>query len=336
MVTSARILNLAQRAEDPIGAGSSVFRTLWHGRISGLSELLSDADIVHFHGVYHISYLSIARICRHRQIPYVISPRSGLMRSAMAKSRLKKQVCNFLAFDHFVANANARHFLSEDEAAHSRFSDLSYFVAPNGISIPERIAPVECEPFVLSYIGRFDVRQKGLDILLSGVHKAQRLLRRVGAIVRLYGPDHRGGQRVLMRRVQRLGLANVVTLNGPVQGAAKTDTLCGSSVFVHTSRYEGQPQAVLEAWAAGRAALVTPGTNLMSDVQKHRIGWVAPATPAGIASTIERVVADPMEVVNRGQFARHFAQDQLTLEKAAHGVLNGYLDVMHHGSARAA
>src|SRR5690606_24298476 len=59
--------------------------------------------------------------------------------------------------------------------------------------------------------------------------------------------------------------------------------------FVHTSRYEGQPQAVMEALAAGTPALLTPGTNMQKFIIENNMGWVCGHSTKDIADGLIRI-----------------------------------------------
>ena len=56
----------------------------------------------------------------------------------------------------------------------------------------------------------------------------------------------------------------------------KEKILLESDLFIHTSRLEGHPTSVIEAISYGVPVLVTPGTNISEDVEKNKLGFVAP------------------------------------------------------------
>ena len=58
----------------------------------------------------------------------------------------------------------------------------------------------------------------------------------------------------------------VLKLCGPIAGADKKKVLKDADLFLHTSRSEGHPMGVLEALAYGIPCLLTPGTNMASEV----------------------------------------------------------------------
>lgn len=286
-------------------------------------------DLVHFHGVYHMEFPALAQECRKRSIPYVVCPRSNLMRTAMQKSWLKKFLGNVLVFDRFVRQATGRHFLTADEASHSRFGTLPGFIAGNGVALPEDILPPIVNPPRFCYIGRLDVVHKGLDLLLDGVYQARERLREQGARIQIFGPDQNRGEEQLLAIAAQRQILDLVQFGPAVRGAEKDALLQQASVFVHTSRYEGQPQAVLEAWAHGRPAIVTGGTNLGTISRDHGTGWLTGDAPEQIAATLREVVDNPWAIVNKGRAARVYAQQCLTWDQAAEETLAGYGQMLH-------
>src|SRR5699024_7679048 len=99
----------------------------------------------------------------------------------------------------------------------------------------------------LSYVGRLDVHIKGLDLLLRGLGRVRDQLQDGNVKVVLYGPDEGGSRETLSELIAQLNLRDIVTLGGVVSGRAKHEVLFSSDVFLHTSRSEGHPMAVLEA-----------------------------------------------------------------------------------------
>ena len=71
------------------------------------------------------------------------------------------------------------------------------------------------------------------------------------------GPDWRGYRRRLERALASRSLSVPVILTDALVGREKIEALVEADVFVHTSRWEGMSQAVLEAAALGRPCLLS-------------------------------------------------------------------------------
>jgi glycosyltransferase involved in cell wall biosynthesis len=270
-------------------------------------------DLVVFHSTYIPMHARIASRLRRAGIPYLICPRGGMTRGATNKKRLKKRLGNLLFFNRLVHGAAAVHCLTEGEAALSSGWDRPTFVVGNGIPLPPRaeLANVRRNQQVrLTFMGRLDIHHKGLDLLLDACRIIRRDLADANALLALHGPDTDGSVRELHERIATLGLDDLVSVGPPVSGASKAQLLKRSDGFLHTSRYEGLPMAVLEALAHGVPCLLTPGTNMADEVARFGAGWKVETTPSGVAAGIKRALSEDRNVwVEAGRNARRLVKE---------------------------
>lgn len=231
-------------------------------------------DLLHFHSVFQSENLKLSRL----GVAYVVTPNGGydsLVHSS--RNRFAKAIWLKLWERPFLERARMIQAVSRPEleaiAGFGLRTPLRYI--PNGIDGPvlERTAapPSHLSRFV--FLGRLAVEQKGLDLLLQGYAKARSQSAALPALV-LAGPDFRGGLDRLTALARTLGIEDRVAFPGPVHGEAKWALLSEARFFVHTSRWEGMPFALLEALALGRPALITPGTNVAEDVGRSEAGIV--------------------------------------------------------------
>jgi len=284
-------------------------------------------DMVVFHSTYVPRHAAIAGRLRRMGVPYLICPRGGMTRRALAHRRWKKRMGNVLFFRRLVRRARAVHCLTQREAAEAAGWGRPVFVVGNGINVPNGVGENGVLPWPprLVFIGRLAVRHKGLDLLLDGTAQAAATLRRCGARIDLYGPDFEGGAAQVARHIRRAGVADLVGLHGPVCGQAKRAAMEASTVFVSTSRWEGHPMAVLEAMAHGRPCLLTPGTNMAEEVAGAGAGWVVAPTATAIAEGLTKVLDSPPETIRQaGQAARRLAQERYSWPRIAALSLEAY------------
>ena len=277
-------------------------------------------DVVVLHSTYIPAHAAIAARLRKARIPYIVCPRGGMMRNAQVYRGWKKRLGNRLFFNRVVSKAAALQFLTQGEAEQSVDWQRPMFVVGNGVALPRESdlgsltthhSPLTPQPSTLTphlrlvFIGRLAAEIKGLDLLLEGCATVRRKLIRSGARVELHGPDFRGGAKFLSGLIAKLQLDEIVTVSGPVEGDRKRDLLCRSDVFVHTSRWEGHPNAVLEALAYGVPCLLTRATNMADDVAAAGAGWSVESTPEAIADGIGEILAcDRDKLVQMGGRAR--------------------------------
>ena len=131
-------------------------------------------------------------------------------------------------------------------------------------------------------------RHKGLDLLIDGfsayIHQGgQGVLWLIGD-----GPD----RSALEKRIQNHGIEKHVVFHGPQFGNDKFNLIDAMDVFVHTSRWEVMPIAILEAAGFLTPVLLSKATNLGVPVQQWNAGFVleenTPEMIANIMLTIDQ------------------------------------------------
>jgi glycosyltransferase involved in cell wall biosynthesis len=113
----------------------------------------------------------------------------------------------------------------------------------------------------LLFLGRIHPK-KGLSNLIAALHlsRSNRRLEEWHLVVA--GWDDGGHLTALKRQVDDHALSNRVHFVGPQFGECKSATLSAADAFILPSFSEGLPMAVLEAWAYGKAVLMTDACNL--------------------------------------------------------------------------
>jgi glycosyltransferase involved in cell wall biosynthesis len=133
-------------------------------------------------------------------------------------------------------------------------------VIPNGIDLPEDgDAGEDVSDGPVLFLGRIDVRQKGLDLLLAAVRDDPTIRLDVA------GSGTAAEEARLRELVADLGPR--VRLLGRVEGDAKEELLRSCSVMVVPSRYETFCLTALEAMAHGRPVIT---------FDLDRLGWIGP------------------------------------------------------------
>lgn len=246
-------------------------------KLESLPTPFNKPDLVIFEEFFKIECCIVARKIESHGIPYIIVPRCQMTENYMKNKHLKKVVASVLLFNHFVNKSKAVQFLTEQEKIDSKdFYSRNSFVMPNGIYLQEECTKISTSPVIGTFIGRYSVWQKGLDLLLEAVKNEKELLKKNNVIFELYGPDDRTGSGESIREmVRKRGLEELIVVNGPVFDEEKKKTLLNSSFFIHTSRFEGMPMAVLDALSYGVPCLVTQGSNVREAIEDNDAGWGA-------------------------------------------------------------
>ncbi len=142
--------------------------------------------------------------------------------------------------------------------------------------------------------------QKGFDLLISAVASLYPKYPEWQLVIVGEGPE----RPALERQAARLGLANVVHFPGWV--SQPYDYYHTAGVFVLSSRFEGFPNALLEAMAAGCAVVATDCPSGPKSIVSHGVnGLLVPSgDPQALALALGRLLADEGERARFGLAAR--------------------------------
>jgi glycosyltransferase involved in cell wall biosynthesis len=155
-------------------------------------------------------------------------------------------------------------------------------------------------PVVLN-LGRIAAK-KGLDVLVRALADVP------DARLVLAGPDDEGLRPSLERLAASTGVSDRVTFTGMLHAEERLAALAVADVWALPSHTENFGIAVVEAMAAGRTVVVSPGVNIAPDVAAADAGVVAVAEPRAWAATLASLLADAERREQFGVRAREFAR----------------------------
>jgi len=264
-------------------------------------------DLVHLHSVFLWPTSAAARAAERAKVPYVVSPRGMLVPALMqARGRWRKRAWMLAAERRTLERAAALHATSDLEAEEAARLGLSLppaFVIPNGIDPApwdgdvEALSPpvralLTAGPFAL-FLGRLSWK-KGLDRLIPALAHAP------GVTLAVAGNDEENLTVGLERLARDFGVAERVSLLGPVHGADKAALLHRALALVLPSHSENFGNVVLESWAAGRPAIVTPEVGLAAAVRETGGGRVVAGDPRPLGEALRDLLANPETAAEMG------------------------------------
>lgn len=107
------------------------------------------------------------------------------------------------------------------------------------------------------WLGRFDVKHKGLDRLVE----LWATLGEPRPRLVMAGPDVHGGKAIVRDLIEKHGLRGAVSLRDSVDGAEKAELIRRAAGYVHPSRWESCSMVLNEMVAVGVPSLVTEGIH---------------------------------------------------------------------------
>lgn len=313
---------------------SRQLRRLYWSRPLGqaLHARMPEFDLLHTHAIYLWPLWRAAAEARAAGVPQVISPRGMLEKELIErKSALWKAALIGFKERRILEGAAAIHVTSEREAEQLTlfgFHLPPLVEIPNGVDttlVGGEVSPaiagvIAGSPFVL-FLGRVNWK-KGLDRLVAALPLAPTVR------VVVAGNDEEGYGRQLVAQAQRLGVANRVDFVGAVAGADKTALLRAARALVLPSYSENFGNVIVEAWAAGCPAIVTPEVGLADHIRRRGGGWVVSNPGPDLASRLAAVVADRQLSAAAGAVGRAMAETEFSWPVVAQQMEAAYLRVI--------
>jgi GalNAc-alpha-(1->4)-GalNAc-alpha-(1->3)-diNAcBac-PP-undecaprenol alpha-1,4-N-acetyl-D-galactosaminyltransferase len=261
---SARLLNNINRV-------SRLRALLWKLHPDVVVAFTTDANV--------ISLLA----SRGSGIPVVISERNQPDRPGLASvHRLARRITYPLA-DAVVAQTDA---VAAWMRKHFR---VPVHIVPNPVRVPNSNSPrIASDQPLLIAVGRLTA-QKGFDILIEAFARVAAKHRDWRLVIYGEGPA----------RTELESLRDALSLQGRLSLPGLTRNVetafAEASLFVLPSRFEGYPNALLEALAAGLPVIATSAPGGASEIlEDGKYGLlVAPGDAVALASALDTMMADP-------------------------------------------
>lgn len=278
-------------------------------RLDDLPAPFSNPDIAVLEEFYCFPFCRIISDLQKKRIPYIIIPRSELTYKAQKKKSWKKRLANLIYFNNVVKRSAAIQYLTEAEKKESeqQWKHRSIII-PNGTSVKgqpdygHKMGRIRA-----SYIGRFEIYQKGLDLLIAAISDAQKLLRESGFFLKMYGVNQEKTVEEINELIRRASINDLVSINEAVYGSDKEKILKKTDVFIMTSRFEGMPMGLIEALSYGIPCLATEGTNMSNDIDNYNAGWYAGTDVSDIVNALVKMVEEQDKYAEKSRNAHTLA-----------------------------
>lgn len=301
-----------------------------HHTIIDAIEKLPKDTIFHMHGSFIKEFYHIAKSLKKANIPYVYTSHGSLGPAAMEQNALVKKYYFTFIERTILKNAKAVHLLgkSEEENVKKLMPNKYHSIKiPNGQNLSQiphiQIDKSNRKAPVFGFLGRLDKNHKGLDLLLDGFASYTKnggtgTIEFVGN-----GPD----MDFLISKGKDLGISEQLIFHGAKYGDEKFEFLANFDVFVHTSRMEGFPTAVLEAAAMSLPCLCSEATNANDYLRQWNAGYpYLENTPKEIAQQLKVAETDfyNKTLTQKGQNARKMIETDFTWEKVSKALIDVY------------
>ncbi len=286
-----------------------------HQSIKKAIAQLPQDTVVHLHGSFIPEFYHFTKLLRSRKIAYVYTPHGALAPAAMKRRGWKKKIYLKLFEEHLIKNAAC--IVATGQSVYDNVSRLvpikNKVLIPNGQPIIPRAEIEERTEMIFGFCGRIALEHKGLDLLLEGF----KIFKDKGGEAKLHLIGDGAEMSDFKNIARRLEILDELTLYGARFGHEKIEILSGFDVFVHSSRMEGFPAAVLEACAMGLPVLISRHTNVWDYIEEYDCGiLIEPNVPEVIAERMleyEKLYREK-RIGEMGQRARQMIAEQFDWE----------------------
>lgn len=278
--------------------------------------LENNPNFVILHSFYYFDYNHVVRVLTKHRIPYFIEPHGSFGKAAMKKSWLKKKIANNTIFRKQLKNSFGYIFLNNSEKEDSIYHTNHDLIIPNGINTESVIQIVKKKKdFAFYFIGRYDINHKGLDYMLDAFEILDQ--RKYTFVINMWGSGDEVTVNYIKKKIKDFKYISV-NCNTSIYGKEKNEILEQYGPMILTSRYEGFPMTILEAWAYGNPCIVTPGTNVFNEVIDNNLGWGVQLNVESIATGL--VIAAKNYEENRNgyiELCKKYVIDNYTWDRIA-------------------
>jgi glycosyltransferase involved in cell wall biosynthesis len=250
-----------------------------------IEECVKDVDVVVVHGMFDPVLCWVAKTIARTGIATVAAPHDPYDDARFTERRLTKQVFWRVLERPRLAGSRLVHVLapSHAEILRARGVDTPTMAAPNGVAAPDCPLPPQRDGRLsLAFVGRFDVYQKGLDLLIDALAQ---LGKRAPELCLLGRAD--GGGASLARMVSDRSLADRVRIIGYVPDLWPL-VIAVAGALILPSRSEGFGLVAAEALVRGVPVLVSAKAGIAEWLEPDDAAIVFPPTVDGVVEAIER------------------------------------------------
>lgn len=248
--------------------------------------------VCHSHGIWSLLNHGLVAAANTVHAPLVISLHGMLLPWARGHKAWRKAIAWRLYQARDFSGSAIVHVTSEAEQREAEIAGVlgPFAVIPFGTNLPTHGGTVSDEvefaqrstrePRTLLFLGRVHPI-KNIDSLV----KAFALARLSNWRLRIVGPDEVGYHDKLKQLARVEGVADRVSIEGPMFGAEKSRLLAQSDLLVLPSHSENFGSVVAEALAHGTPAIASVGTP-WSALKCQGCGWWSEPDPISLAEAI--------------------------------------------------
>lgn len=291
---------------------------------------ISGYDLIHITGVFTFPVMISAYQAKKSGVPYIIRPAGTLDSYPLAQKAWRKKIFYRLILKDLLDNAFAIHVTSISERNQLRLLGVGgkCVVIPLAAQIPDlKRIHTDDNRIRLIFLSRIHPK-KGLPVLLEALAILDK--RDVDYSLVIAGAASASYLNELVLTIEKLGIRDLVSFSGFVEGEEKERLLRNSDIFVLPSYQENFGIAVVEAMAMGVPVVVTDQVAVSAEISESGAGKVVPIDqPELLAEAIQQFEkANIRNIV--GEKAASLVNSKFSSDALRHGLYSLYSDAINN------
>ena len=235
----------------------------------------SEETILILHSGYLFHNMVAAFYAKNKKIKIVLIPHGAYHPNVIKKNFLLKKIFIFLESFVYKKLYLIQAYNSEDlKHLKKTFKKNKISVIPIPITIKKEKKKKNKlnKGKYFSYMGRYDIYTKGLDLLIKAYKEVPKDLR---IPIILHGVDGKyGTKKDVIQLVKNENLDKIIKVKGAIYGNEKDNFLSKSFMGIFLSRNDGFPIAVMEHFAKNKPCLISKEATIWKMTKKNNLGLV--------------------------------------------------------------
>jgi len=314
----------------------NTFSERWFFGLTKAQYLLDkfNPDIIHFQYVREPFYLSIINVAKKKGIPCIISLHGGWRLGVIKRSKSFLKLSYWFIFDRrIITKCSGVHFVSDVEYKEYKVLQnvKKYAIIPNGVNLEFNEAAIYAKNenlndlFKIGYLGRFDIQNKGLDLLSEMI----KYLMGNNLVIEchLYGKV-----RSREREQWEDYLKNIKSLpifaHPPVYGEEKSRVIKSFDLYIQYSRWELFGISIIEAMLAGVPVAISEKCDYAKKIEESGGGIILPMHPHSAAEKISSLIRNRDLLKEMGIKGKRWAEKEFDPLRIAGEMISFYEDII--------
>lgn len=255
-----------------------------------LNEFNNKNTLLCVHSGFIFSNLIIIFFARIKKIKVILIPHGCYDPYVLNKKKFLKLI--WISIEKLIyANFVIFQVFSEKDKKNIKkiFKKNKVIVVPQPVSL-SKITKINKKKSYISYLGRYDIETKGIDILIESYKLIPNNLK-IPLI--MHGtPGRKDKKNDIEKMIKKNNLETWVKAKGPIYGNKKINFLSNSKLGIYPSRYDNFPLSLFETLSLNVTCIVSENMMVSNFLKKNNLCLVSKNTPKKLSKKIIDILSN--------------------------------------------